>query len=181
MHSRRPAKARSTWPLRGAAGSSKGTENRKRPAVARYTGSRSGQASVDPTRRAPFSRPCRERRTLVQWAVCAPAPICGRESKEQRAMLRAQRLQYRVTWPTLDRIEASALEEWARFAAGALVLGVVYYLTASFGVSLRFANTQIGVVWAPKAMLVAALVLTKSRRWLVLCVISGLAHALAVH
>ena len=50
-------------------------------------------------------------------------------------MLRAQRLQYRVAWPTAGRIDASAFEESARFAAGALLLGVAYYVMAWFGVS----------------------------------------------
>ena len=61
-----------------------------------------------------------------------------------------------------------------------VLLAVSYYLAARLGLGFRFQDSQIGVVWPANAVLLAALLLTPTRRWWVVLVATALAHAVAV-
>ena len=68
----------------------------------------------------------------------------------------------------------------ARLGSYVVLLALGYYLAARLGLGFRFQNSQIGVVWPANAVLLAALLLTRTTRWWVVLVVTALAHAVAV-
>ena len=65
-------------------------------------------------------------------------------------------------------------------AAWLIALAVGYYLAVRLGLSFRFQNSMIGVVWIANGVLLAALLLTRPSRWGLVYVVTALAHAAAV-
>lgn len=61
-----------------------------------------------------------------------------------------------------------------------IALAVGYYLAVRLGLSFRFQNSLIGVVWIANGVLLAALLLTRPSRWVLVYSITALAHAAAV-
>ena len=61
-----------------------------------------------------------------------------------------------------------------------LALAVGYYLAARLGLSFRFQNSLIGVVWIANAVLLAALLLTPPSRWMLVYTITALVHVAAI-
>ena len=61
-----------------------------------------------------------------------------------------------------------------------MVFGAVYFLAARLGLGFRFQNSQIGVVWPPNALLLAALLLTPRKSWWAVFATSAVAHAAAM-
>jgi signal transduction histidine kinase len=86
----------------------------------------------------------------------------------------------------LNRAPATGREVIAPLAKTALVswyvvlLGVSYYLAARLGLSFRFNDSQIGVVWPAGAIFLSALLLTPRRRWWIALATTAVAHAAAV-
>ncbi len=68
----------------------------------------------------------------------------------------------------------------ARMAALMLLLGVAYFLTARLSTQFTFYQAQLGLVWAPNAIVLAALVLTKRHRWWIPLAVAAAAHVLAL-
>jgi two-component system sensor kinase FixL len=59
---------------------------------------------------------------------------------------------------------------------GAIATAVAYYVSAEIGEALAFPSAPVSVLWAPNAILFAALALARPRRWwLFLCTV-GVAH-----
>ena len=67
-----------------------------------------------------------------------------------------------------------------RTAAGMLVLGVAYFFTARLSTQFTFWPSQIGLVWAPNAVVLAALVLTPRNRWWLPLTVAAAAHVFAL-
>ena len=65
-------------------------------------------------------------------------------------------------------------------AAWLIALAVGYYLAVRLGLSFRFQNSLIGVVWIANAVLLSALLITQPSRWVLVYVITALVHAAAV-
>src|SRR5262245_17622447 len=61
-----------------------------------------------------------------------------------------------------------------------LSFAVSYYLAARLGLSFRFQNSQVGVVWPPAGLLLAALLLTRPSRWWMVLLSAAIAHAVAM-
>jgi len=61
---------------------------------------------------------------------------------------------------------------------GALAIG--YYLAARLGLSFRFQNSMIGVVWVANGVLLSALVLTPPSRWPWVLIVTASAHFAAM-
>lgn len=72
------------------------------------------------------------------------------------------------------------LDRFLRPGAYLLIFAVAYAFAARLGLSLRFQNSQIGVVWPPNALWVSALLLTTRSRWWIVMTAAALAHAAAV-
>src|SRR5277367_3378867 len=81
--------------------------------------------------------------------------------------------------------ESSAGAGWIRQPSGRVLRGagvtaVAYYLTAQLGAALTFPETAVSMLWAPNAILLAALVLAKRKDWWVYLVLVLAAHFLAL-
>jgi signal transduction histidine kinase len=61
-----------------------------------------------------------------------------------------------------------------------IALAVGYYLAVRLGLSFRFQNSMIGVVWIANGVLLSALLLTRPSRWGFVYVVTALAHTAAV-
>jgi hypothetical protein len=61
-----------------------------------------------------------------------------------------------------------------------IALAVGYYLAVRLGLSFRFQNSLIGVVWIANGVLLSALLLTRPSRWGFVYVVTALAHTAAV-
>lgn len=61
-----------------------------------------------------------------------------------------------------------------------IALAVGYYLAVRLGLSFRFQNSLIGVVWIANGVLLSALLLTRPSRWVLVYSITALVHAAAV-
>jgi len=61
-----------------------------------------------------------------------------------------------------------------------IALAVGYYLAVRLGLSFRFQNSMIGVVWIANGVLLSALLLTRPSRWALVFVTTALVHAAAV-
>ena len=61
-----------------------------------------------------------------------------------------------------------------------IAFAVGYYLAVRLGLSFRFQNSLIGVVWIANAVLLSALLLTQPSRWLLVYLITALVHVAAV-
>src|SRR5262245_289129 len=59
-------------------------------------------------------------------------------------------------------------------------LAVSYYFAARLGLSFRFHNSIIGVVWVANAVLVSALLLTPPARWPLTLIVTATAHVAAM-
>ena len=59
-------------------------------------------------------------------------------------------------------------------------LAVSYYFAARLGLSFRFHNSIIGVVWVANAVLVSALVLSPPSRWPLVLIVTATAHVAAM-
>ena len=83
---------------------------------------------------------------------------------------------------TLDAVgpDASSKSGTALAASYAVLLGAGYYLAARVGLGFRFQHSQIGVVWAANALVVAALVLSQRKHWWMILTAAAMAHAAAV-
>ena len=68
----------------------------------------------------------------------------------------------------------------ASVAGWLLALAVGYYLAARLGLSFRFQNSLIGVVWIANGVLLAALLLTPPSRWMLVYAVTALAHVAAI-
>ena len=85
-----------------------------------------------------------------------------------------------ATAVAVNRTSARSLAAAAHLAAPLALLAVCYYLGARLGLGFRFQNSQIGVVWPPNALLLAALVLMPRRRWWMVFAATALPHALVM-
>ena len=79
---------------------------------------------------------------------------------------------------TGDKRFAPAIE--ARTVAWMLLLGVGYFLTARLSRQFAFLPLQIGLVWAPNALLLATLALTRRSRWWLALAAGAAAHVVAL-
>ena len=70
-------------------------------------------------------------------------------------------------------------ESATRILLTALLVAVAYYLGALFSFALRVPSTRSSIIWAPNAVLLAALVVTPPRTWWVWLVAALPAHLLA--
>lgn len=61
-----------------------------------------------------------------------------------------------------------------------MALAVGYYLAVRLGLSFRFQNSMIGVVWLANGVLLSALLLTQRSRWPLVYLITALVHVAAV-
>jgi len=61
-----------------------------------------------------------------------------------------------------------------------IALAVGYYLAVRLGLSFRFQNSMIGVVWIANGVLLSALLLTRPSRWVLVYSITALVHAAAM-
>jgi signal transduction histidine kinase len=68
----------------------------------------------------------------------------------------------------------------ARSGAWLLLFGVGYFLTARLSQQVLFQNSPMGLVWAPNALLVAALVLTPRRSWWAVLAVASIVHLMAM-
>lgn len=84
----------------------------------------------------------------------------------------ASRLQHLVP-------ELKISESAARLLLTALVIAVAYYLGALFSFALRVPSTRSSIIWAPNAVLLAALVVTPPRTWWMWLVAALPAHLIA--
>lgn len=67
-----------------------------------------------------------------------------------------------------------------RAAAWALLLGVAYFFAARLSVEFTFLQSQIGLVWAPNALVLGALVLTPRKSWWMPLTAAACSHVLAL-
>ena len=72
------------------------------------------------------------------------------------------------------------LPKRASVAGWLLALAVGYYFAARLGLNFRFQNSLIGVVWIANAVLVSALLLTPPSRWVLVYMVTALAHLAAL-
>ena len=82
--------------------------------------------------------------------------------------------------PVAHGTSSESLKRAVAFAARLAVLGGTYYVAAKLGLAFRFQNSQISVVWAANAVLLAALLLTPRSRWWAVFVTTALAHVAAL-
>jgi signal transduction histidine kinase len=80
----------------------------------------------------------------------------------------------------VNRTSTTSLARSAVLCAQVALLAIAYYLGARLGLGFRFQNSQIGVVWPPNALLIAALVLVSRRRWWIVFAATALVHALVM-
>ena len=73
-----------------------------------------------------------------------------------------------------------SLKRPAQLGAHLLLVVVGYYVGARLGLGLRFHNSQIGVVWPPNALILAALILTPRKRWWSVLLAGALAHVVVM-
>ncbi|MGE5802671.1 MAG: MASE1 domain-containing protein, partial [Gemmatimonadota bacterium] len=73
-----------------------------------------------------------------------------------------------------------SLSKRVSLAAGLTALAVGYYLAVRLGLSFRFQNSMIGVVWIANGVLLSALLLTQPSRWPLVYLITALVHVAAV-
>jgi signal transduction histidine kinase len=89
----------------------------------------------------------------------------------------------RVELGSRVRTEATAttpVGKTARSVVWIALFAVAYVLTARLGRGFRFQDSQIGVVWPPNALLLAALLLTPRRSWWLVFAASAVAHTMAM-
>lgn len=79
-----------------------------------------------------------------------------------------------------EETATTPLGKTVRSLAGVALFGVGYFLAARLGLGFRFQNSQIGVVWPPNALLLAALILTPRKSWWVVFATATVAHAMAM-
>src|SRR5262245_39288229 len=65
----------------------------------------------------------------------------------------------------MSRRMASGANSMGVYAFAALGTAVAYFLTAQLGARLSFPAAPVSVLWAPNAILLAALALTKPKQW----------------
>jgi len=76
--------------------------------------------------------------------------------------------------PSLSPPKQVSLAGWL------IALAVGYYLAVRLGLSFRFQNSMIGVVWIANGVLLSALLLTRPSRWVLVYSITALVHAAAM-
>ena len=69
---------------------------------------------------------------------------------------------------------------WVRFASALVVFGATYVLTARLNQTVFFNRSPIGLVWAPNALLVAALIITSRKSWWAVFTVAAVAHFVAL-
>src|SRR5262245_3390988 len=84
--------------------------------------------------------------------------------------------QYSLT----DTAYPHALSGIARASGRALLLAVVYYLAVQVGLSLRFQDSAIGVIWLANAVLLSAVLITPKKQWWVVFATTAVAHVAAM-
>jgi signal transduction histidine kinase len=72
-----------------------------------------------------------------------------------------------------------ALKKRALFGSYLALFALSYYFAARLGLGLRFQHSQIGVIWPPNALLLAALVRTPRKHWWFILFAGALAHIAA--
>ena len=95
--------------------------------------------------------------------------------------MRALQLATAASQAKQDTNSPSAPQRIARVASRFVLVAVAYYLGARLGLGLRFQDSQIGVVWPPNGVLLAALVLTPRSRWWTVLLAGALAHVAAMY
>ena len=75
----------------------------------------------------------------------------------------------------------SAPQRIARVGSQFVLIAVAYYLGARLGLGLRFQDSQMGVVWPPNGVLLAALLLTPRSRWWTVLLAGAVAHVAAMY
>jgi integral membrane sensor domain MASE1 len=80
-----------------------------------------------------------------------------------------------------EGLNINALKETSRVVSATALLAVSYYLAARLGLSFRFQNSQIGVVWAANAVFLSALILARRERWWIVLVTTAAMHALVMY
>jgi PAS domain S-box-containing protein len=80
----------------------------------------------------------------------------------------------------IGRNDAASGARWSLYAAGLVLLAVLYYLSVRLGLGFRFQHSQIGVIWPANALLLSALLLVSPRRWWGILFVVAVAHAAAM-
>ncbi|MGH7677819.1 MAG: MASE1 domain-containing protein [Gemmatimonadaceae bacterium] len=94
-------------------------------------------------------------------------------------MLRAHDGVMRLTtpaWAGRAGVALESLRQPAQLVLCTVLLWTGYYLAAQVGLSFRFADSQIGVVWPANAVLLSALLLTPQQRWWLVIAVTAVAH-----
>src|SRR3954469_11141965 len=73
----------------------------------------------------------------------------------------------------------SGAESMGRSSLGALATGSAYFLTAEFCARISFPSAPVSVLWAPNAILLAALALARPRSWWLYLATVLVAHFIA--
>jgi PAS domain S-box-containing protein len=82
-----------------------------------------------------------------------------------------------VWLPTFPRLKFNGS---ARLGAQLALWAVSYYFAARLGFGFRFQGSQVGIIWPPNALLLAALVLTPRRQWWFVFIATAVAHIAAL-
>jgi signal transduction histidine kinase/integral membrane sensor domain MASE1 len=76
----------------------------------------------------------------------------------------------------MARGPVSSAKSVGRGSFAALVTAAAYFLTAEFGTRIAFPSAPVSVLWAPNAILLAALALAKPKRWWLYLAAVAVAH-----
>src|SRR5215471_20145139 len=67
-----------------------------------------------------------------------------------------------------------------RSAAWLALFGTGFFLTARLSQGFIFGRTPLGVVWAPNALLLSALILTSRKAWGLVLAVAAVSHVVAM-